>query len=128
MVAGKTRKVLVVDDDPSLNEMVEIILKTNGYEPIIAPSGEEGIRKAISEEPDIIFIDIGMPIMDGFEVFSRIREEAPRKDLPLVALTAYAMPGDEENILEFGFDGYVSKPFLPEALVKEIEKFLSNDE
>lgn len=125
-VAEETYKVLVVDDDPSLIEIVDIILTTNGYRAITASSGEEGIQKAISEDPDIIFMDIGMPIMDGFEAFSRIRRESPRPKVPVVALTAFAMKGDEENILEYGFDGYLSKPFLPEVMIQEIKKFLTD--
>ncbi len=125
-MAEKAYKVLVVDDDPSLIEIVDIILTTNGYLAITAFSGEEGIQKAVVEDPDIIFMDIGMPIMDGFEAFSRIRQEGPRPRVPVVALTAFAMKGDEENILEYGFDGYLSKPFLPEVMIQEIKKFLAD--
>ncbi len=101
-------KILVVDDDPVLSELVSYILRAEGYEPIVANDGEDGLRKFQATQPDLIVLDVTMPEMDGFEVCRRIRTTAAT---PIIMLTAQ---GGEEAIvhgLDLGADDYVTKPF-----------------
>jgi two-component system KDP operon response regulator KdpE len=101
-------RILVVDDDPVLSELVSYILRAEGYDPVVANDGEEGLRKFQATQPDLVVLDVTMPEMDGFEVCKRIRTTAAT---PIIMLTAQ---GGEEAIvrgLDLGADDYVTKPF-----------------
>jgi len=117
------KRVLVVEDNEANMYLCSRILKHGGYEVIPAASGKEGIELAIKEKPDLIFMDIQLPDIDGLEVTKKIREE--EGNIPIIAITSYAMAGDREKILAAGCTGYLEKPINPETFLSEIEKYLS---
>jgi len=110
-------KILVVDDDPVLSELVSYILRAEGYEAIVANDGEDGLRKFQATQPDLVVLDVTMPEMDGFEVCKRIRTVA---STPIIMLTAQ---GSEEAVvrgLDLGADDYVTKPFQLKPLMARV--------
>lgn len=110
-------KILVIDDDPILSELVSYILKAEGFTPIVANDGQEGIAKFQAEKPDLVVLDVTMPKMDGFEVCQRIRRIS---DTPIIMLTAQ---GNEDHMvqgLDMGADDYVIKPFLLKPLMARV--------
>lgn len=110
-------KILVIDDDTILSELVSYILKAEGFTPIVANDGEEGISKFQKEKPDLVVLDVTMPKMDGFEVCQRIRRIS---DTPIIMLTAQ---GNEDHMvqgLDMGADDYVIKPFLLKPLMARV--------
>lgn len=113
-------KILVVDDDEYGIFTVKIMLSNKNYEIITASSGKEAIKKCINEQPDLVLMDIMMPDIDGFDALTAIRENSAIKQVPIIALTARAMLEEKERILEFGFNGYISKPVDDEELLNKI--------
>jgi CheY-like chemotaxis protein len=95
-----------------------------GYTVLEACDGQEALRLIEQTQPELMLLDIGMPGMDGFAVVRRIRENPRLAQLPVVAVTAYAMRGDQERILDSGFDGYLSKPINPSSLIQELDRLL----
>jgi CheY-like chemotaxis protein len=117
-------KVLVVDDDSLGMELVlEILLNANGFITEGAENGAEAIKKTEKEVYDLIIMDIALPGMDGVEVTKIIKSKPQHKDVPVIALTAYAMKGDKERFIEAGFDDYISKPMDLAEFMKKIEKY-----
>jgi two-component system, cell cycle response regulator len=100
------------------------LLSAFGHEAIQAHDGEEGIETARREHPDLVLLDIHMPRMDGYEVANHLRKDADFRKTPLVAVTALAMVGDREKILNAGFDGYIAKPVDPEKFSTEVQRYL----
>jgi len=121
---GMVPKILVVEDNQDNREMVVKVLKFNGYEVIEAVDGEEAIRKAKTEAPALILLDIYLPKMDGYEVAKRLKGDTGLRSIPVIALTAHAMKGNREQALEAGCDGYISKPIDIRELPKQIGQFL----
>jgi CheY-like chemotaxis protein len=119
--------ILVVDDNRDNMELMQYLLKAFGYEPMAATSGAEAIRLVGEKRPDLILMDIQMPEMDGFEATEAIRREPTLEECPVVAVTAYAMVGDQQRILSSGFEGYISKPIAPETFVAQVETFLPSE-
>lgn len=120
------RKVLIADDNEDSRELVKKILKKEGFEIIEAIDGEEAIVKAIAHRPDLILMDISMPKIDGYEATRRLKERLDFKDVPIIALTAHAMRGDQEKALQAGFNGYISKPINVREFVNEIKIYLKD--
>jgi CheY-like chemotaxis protein len=119
------RRILVVEDTPELLELLTIVLNSGGYIVLQATNGREALELARRELPDIILADVEMPEMDGMELLRRAREDARLLGRPIVALTACAMQGDRERLLDAGFTGYVSKPIRPHELLPQIERYLA---
>jgi len=117
-------RILVVEDDAGNLELMVYLLTAFGYTVLSAKDGEEGLAAALSERPDLIVCDILLPKLDGREVIRRLKADPSTRAIPGVAVTALAMPGDRERLLEAGFDGYLSKPITPETFVEQIEAFL----
>ncbi|MCL2564847.1 MAG: response regulator YycF [Defluviitaleaceae bacterium] len=113
-----SKKVLVVDDEKNIVDIVVFNLKKEGYEALTAFDGEEGLKKVLDEDPDLILLDIMMPKMDGFEVCKKIRE---KKDTPIIMLTARAEEVDKVLGLELGADDYVTKPFGVRELMARVK-------
>ena len=103
-------KVLVAEDNPVNRELLRELLENRGYAVVEACDGQEALRMVDETQPDILLLDIGMPVLDGYAVARKIRENPRLTPLPILAITAYAMQGDREKILHSGFDGYLSKP------------------
>ena len=118
------KKILVVEDNETNMYLIRFILRKSGYEVIEARSGEEGVELAIEEKPDLVIMDIQLPGIDGLEATKRIRNSEADEELPIVALTSYAMVGDKEKALKAGCTGYIEKPINPETFITEIEKYL----
>ncbi|MCE8428352.1 MAG: response regulator [Candidatus Methanoperedens sp.] len=116
-------KVLVVEDTPLNMELILEILKSHGIEADKAEDGEEAIRKTEKIVYDIIFMDIALPGIDGAEATKIIRTRPEYKDVPVIALTAFAMKGDKEKLIAGGFDDYIAKPIDVSEFIKQIEKY-----
>ena len=118
------KKILVVEDNEINMYLCCRILKSSGYEVIEARSGEEGVELTIKEKPDLIIMDIQLPGIDGLEATKRIRESEGDGEIPIIALTSYAMAGDKEKALSAGCTGYIDKPINADTFIAEIEKYL----
>jgi len=116
-------KVLVVEDDPINMELVVEIVNRAGFNVDKAGDAKEAIEKAGKEVYDLIIMDIQLPGMDGVEAMKIIKSKTMNKNMPVIALTAFAMRGDRERFLEIGFDKYVSKPIDVPAFMKILERY-----
>jgi len=114
--------VLIAEDNAVNRELLRELLELRGYTVVEASDGEEALRILEENRPELLLLDIGMPVMDGFAVIRRIRESPRLAQLSVVAVTAYAMRGDEERILNSGFDGYLSKPVNASSLARELDR------
>ena len=117
-------RILVVEDNPLNLKLVRDVLGAAGYDVVAAASGEEGLREATERPPDLVLMDLQLPGIDGFETMRRLRQGPLAADVPVVAVTASAMPEDQANATRAGFDGYLEKPISVRALVGEVEGFL----
>jgi len=117
-------RVLVVDDYPDAREMYSEYLEFSGFDVIQAVNGMEALQRAVDAAPDIILMDLSLPVMDGWEATRRLKEDARTSSIPVVALTGHALAGISEGAMKAGCDAFVTKPCLPEDLVKEIRKVL----
>ena len=115
------RKILIVDDEKNIVDIIAFNLKKEGYTVITAADGEEGVQKAMEENPDLILLDIMMPKMDGWQVCREIRETSK---VPIIMLTARSEERDELQGFELGVDEYISKPFSPKILVARVNAIL----
>jgi len=104
------RKVLIVEDNPMNMRLIEMILKSDDYLLLKAIDGEEALAIATIDQPDLILMDIRLPKLSGLEVARRLKKNSNLSHIPIIALTAHAMKGDEEKAIEAGCDSYVSKP------------------
>jgi two-component system cell cycle response regulator len=120
---ARALRVLVVEDDPDSLELMTYLFRAFGHEPLGAVSGDAALTAAASSTPDLILCDLRLPGMDGFELLTRLKADPTLRSIPVVAVTAYAMPGDRERVLSAGFSGYVSKPIDPESFVRQAESF-----
>jgi two-component system, cell cycle response regulator DivK len=118
-------KILIAEDNATNRELLRELLEIRGYTVVEACDGEETLRMIEQTQPDLLLLDIGMPVLDGFAVVRKIRENPRRASLPVVAVTAYAMQGDRERILNSNFDGYLSKPVNSGSLAEELDRLLS---
>jgi CheY-like chemotaxis protein len=117
-------KILIAEDNAVNRELLRELLEGRGYTVLEACDGHEALRMIEEAQPELLLMDIGMPVLDGFAVIRRIRENPRLASLPVVAVTAYAMRGDKEKILKSGFDGYLSKPLNPFSLTEELDRLL----
>ena len=117
-------RVLVVEDDPDNLGMVVKVLTVEGYAILEACDGASAVAVARREHPDLIIMDLGMPGMDGWEASRRLKADPETADIPIIALTAFAMRGDEERAREAGCDGYLSKPCRPQTIRETVRRFL----
>ena len=123
MVEGKQR-ILVVEDTEDNRQIIRDLLTSAGYELIEAIDGVEGVATAEREQPDLILMDIQLPVIDGYEATRRIRAIPALAKVPIIAVTSYALSGDEAKTREAGCDGYVAKPFSPRQLLAKVREFL----
>ena len=121
-------KILIAEDNAVNRELLRELLEARGYAVDEACDGQEALDMIAQNQPDILLLDIGMPVLDGFAVVSKIRENPRLASLPVVAVTAYAMNGDREKILNSKFDGYLSKPVNARALTEELERLFGTRE
>ena len=119
-----TQRILVVEDQEDNRRIIRDLLMSVGYELIEATDGEAGVRLAEAERPDLILMDIQLPVLDGHEATRRIRQNAELAAIPIIVVTSYALSGDDAKAMAAGADGYVAKPFSPRQLLAMVRKFL----
>ena len=117
-------KILLVEDNEMNRDMLSRRLERKGYEVVMAEDGQKGVDMSRSESPNLILMDLGLPIMDGWEATSTIKGDDSTKDIPVIVLTAHAMAGDREKALEAGADEYDTKPIDFKRLLGKIKEFI----
>jgi CheY-like chemotaxis protein len=120
----KPKTILVVDDTEWNRDLIVQLLEDE-YTVLQAVDGEQGVRMAEQDRPDLILMDLGMPVMDGWEATRRIKANAALRNIPIIAVTSHAMVGDEIDARKAGCDDYLPKPIDENELMKKIKKFLS---
>ena len=118
-------RILVVEDNPLNLKLVRDVLGAAGYEVVAATSGEEGLRMARERPPDLVLMDLQLPGIDGIETMRRLRKGPVADEVPVIAVTAFAMAEDQVNAARAGFDGYIEKPISVRALVGVVREFLN---
>lgn len=119
-------RILVVEDHEVNLQLMEEIIKLMGHESIPAKDGMEGIELALNEKPDLILMDIQMPGVSGLEAMKRIKSDPSTSHIPVLALTAMAMKGDEERLLNEGFDDYIGKPIRLHDVMEKVRRWLED--
>jgi two-component system, cell cycle response regulator DivK len=117
--------ILVVEDQEDNRRILRDLFANAGYELIEAKSGEEALTALTARRPDLILMDIQLPVMDGYEATRRIRSNPELKSIPIIAVTSYALAGDEAKALAVGCTAYVTKPFSPRALLGKVQQHLA---
>ncbi len=120
--------ILIVEDDPLSLELFRDLLEVSGYTTLEATDGRQGVELAKEKKPDLILMDIQLPVMDGLEATRILKADPATKDIPIVALTAYAMGEEEERIRHADFDGYITKPIHIQEFLEEVAQYLGNEE
>ncbi len=119
-----TKRILVVEDQEDNRQIIRDMLSATDYELNEAENGEEALAAVAKQRPDLILMDIQMPILDGYEATRRIKADPALRAIPIIAITSYALSGDEQKAREAGCDDYVPKPYSPRALLAKIREFL----
>ena len=119
-------KILIVEDNPKNRDMLSRRLIKRGYEIVMAEDGQQGIDMTTSESPDLILLDMSLPVVDGWGVAKHLKGDDTTKDIPIIALTAHAMSGDREKTLEAGCDEYETKPIRLTELLEKMETLLNS--
>ena len=117
-------KVLIIEDNEQNRYLVTFILEKYGYQVFQAKDGQEGIDMAAEVAPNLILLDIQLPYMDGYAIAQSLRSNPDLDDVPIVAVTSYAMAGDRERTLAAGCTGYIEKPINPDTFMAELEQYL----
>ena len=117
-------KILLVEDNEMNRDMLSRRLTRRGFEVVFAMDGQQGIDFARSEQPDIILMDMGLPVVDGWEATRRVKADAATRSVPVIGLTAHAMSGDREKTIEAGCDDYDTKPVEIDRLIRKIERLI----
>ena len=128
MTANGKKTVLLVEDNEDNRIVYSTILRHFGYAVTEALNGEEGIAKARAERPDLILMDISIPVIDGWEATQVLKHDPKTREIPIIALTAHALASDREKAMEVGCDGYLAKPCEPRAVVAEVQRFLGKND
>jgi len=120
-----SKKVLIVDDEPSIIVALQFLMEQNGYETLVAFSGEEAMETIARHRPDLILLDIMLPVVDGFEVCQRVRENPEWKDIRIVLVTALGSEANAAKGLALGADAYITKPFANADLLAKVKELLA---
>ena len=119
-----TKRILVVEDQEDNRRIIRDLLASAGYQTIEATDGETGVRLAETERPDLILMDIQLPVLDGHEATRRIKANPDLRPIPIIVVTSYALSGDDVKAMAAGCDAYVAKPFSPRQLLSKIRELL----
>jgi len=122
------KKVLIIEDDPATSRLVDYSLRHHGYEVISATNGLEGVRKARTESPDLIILDVMLPGIDGFEICHRLRSDPATAKLLILMFSAKAQEIDKDTGKKVGADDYLTKPAAPADIIARVEKLLAKKE
>ena len=118
------KRILVVEDQEDNQQILRDLLTNAGYEMIEAENGEDAVASAQARRPDLILMDIQLPILDGYEATRRIKADPDLKSIPIIVVTSYALSGDEDKARLAGCDDYVAKPFSPRQLLAKIKEYV----
>ena len=116
--------ILIVEDDPKNLKLIRDLLQIRGYTTLEATDGKQGVDMARAKMPDLILMDIQMPVMDGFEAISILKADPVTKSIPIIALTAFAMQGDRKKCMDAGCNDYITKPLDTRAFVTKVKEYL----
>jgi len=119
-----TKRILVVEDQEDNRQILRDLLASFGHEMIEAHDGKAAIEQAAKHRPDVILMDIQLPVMDGYEATRRIKANPELRAIPIIVVTSYALSGDEDKACAAGCDAYVTKPYSPRQLLAKINEFL----
>ena len=119
-----TKRILVIEDQEDNRRILRDLLSSVGYELIEAENGEDGVAAAAADRPDLILMDIQLPLLDGYEATRRIKAQSALSAIPIIAVTSYALSGDEDKARAAGCEGYVTKPFSSRELHGKIREYL----
>jgi two-component system cell cycle response regulator DivK len=120
-----SKRILVVEDQPDNRQIIRDMLADTGYEIAETENGEEALAAIAKQRPDLILMDIQLPVMDGYAATRRIKTDPALKSIPVIAVTSYALSGEEKKAQAAGCDDYVPKPFSPRQLLAKIRQYLS---
>ena len=118
------KRILVVEDELDNRQILHDLLTNAGFDMVEALNGEEAIKSAQASRPDLILMDIQLPILDGYEATRRLKADPALKSIPIIVVTSYALSGDEEKARLAGCDDYVAKPFSPRLLLTKIKEYV----
>ena len=119
-----TKRILVVEDQEDNRQILRDLLASTDYEVMEAENGEEALAAVARQRPDLILMDIQLPILDGYEATRRIKADPALRSIPIIAVTSYALSGDEEKARSAGCDDFVPKPYSPRQLLAKIRQYL----
>ena len=117
-------RILIVEDNMDTYELVHFILEKNGFETFLAVNGRDGVNAALKQRPSLIIMDMSMPEMDGWTATALIKKNEMTSSIPLIALTAHALPGDRQRAMDSGCDEYVTKPMDLSELVEIVNQWV----
>jgi CheY-like chemotaxis protein len=118
------KTILIAEDYAANRELIREVLQLGGYRVVEASNGQEALQRIAENRPDLVLADVQMPILDGYGLVHKIREDPALAGLRVIALTAYAMDGDREKVLSSGFDGYVTKPIDMKGLFAKLAELI----
>ena len=118
------KRILIVEDTEDNRRILRDLLTAAGYDILEAMDGSQGVTMALAEQPDLILMDIQLPVIDGYEATRRLKADPATRRIPVVAVTSYALSGDEDKALASGCDGYVAKPFSPRNILGLVRQML----
>ena len=120
-----SKRILVVEDTENNRRILNDLLTNAGFEVIEATDGEKGVAIAAEHQPDLILMDIQLPVVDGYEATRRIKSNPALRNIPIIAVTSYALSGDEAKARAAGCEGYIAKPFSPRVILAKVREFLN---
>ena len=120
------KKALIIEDNEDNMKLISFILEKNGYDTVWAENGKKGTEMVLSEKPDFIILDIQLPDINGLEVLRDIRKSEANGNIPIVAMTSFAMSGDRQKMLEAGCNGYIEKPIDPDIVINQIKEIIGD--
>lgn len=118
------KKILIIEDNEQNLYLTTFLLEKHDFKVLQARDGMQGLKIAATDSPDLILLDIQLPIMSGYEVARQLKEDTATASIPIVAVTSYAMAGDKETILATGCEGYIEKPIDPDTFIAQIQRYL----
>jgi two-component system, cell cycle response regulator DivK len=121
---SNAKRILIVEDTEDNRQIMRDLLGQAGFAILEAHDGEAGVAMAAEHTPDLILMDFQLPLLDGYEATRRIKADPTTRDIPIIAVTSYALSGDEAKAMEVGCSGYIAKPFSPKKLLAKVREFL----
>ena len=121
-----SKRILVIEDTENNRRILNDLLTRAGFEVVEANDGEKGVAMAAERKPDLILMDIQLPIVDGYEATRRIKSDPALREIPIIAVTSYALSGDEQKTRDAGCDAYIAKPYSPRQMLAKVREILGS--